>query len=239
MQNKQITICSCASRTFISKEKVAEIASTLKNKGYNVVVEADLCKKIMHKSPDMQGIAAGVILACYPRAIRSHLDWLGLTARQVIDIRSKNQEEVLSQFGISYSDNQEANTSEKEYTLQKINEFPVENQIDAWYPILDKDRCTECGKCHDFCLFGVYTIENKQIKVVQPQNCKNDCPACARMCPSKAIIFPKYEKSPINGGMEDEELFNPEEMNQLYNERLRMRLQQRRRGIALLKNENK
>ena len=29
---------------------------------------------------------------------------------------------------------------------------------DAWYPVIDKDRCTECGKCFDFCPFGVYEM---------------------------------------------------------------------------------
>ena len=239
MQNKQITLCACASRPFIQQEKVAEIAAAIKNKGYNVIVEPDLCRKVMRKSPDMQQIAEGVILACYPRAIRSHLNWLGLIANQVIDIRNGSCEEVLSQFDISYPDNENINDVLKDEFLKKIEAFPVENGTDAWYPVLDKDKCIECGKCHDFCLFGVYTVENKRVKVIQPQNCKNNCPACARMCPSKAIIFPKYEKSPINGGTVEEETFNPEEMNKMYDERLRMRLQQRRTSVSLLKKESK
>ena len=33
-----------------------------------------------------------------------------------------------------------------------------------------------------------------------PASCKTDCPACARVCPETAIIFPKYANAPINGG---------------------------------------
>ncbi len=240
MQNQRITICACASRLFIQKEKVTEIAAVLKNAGYHVKLEADLCKKVMETSPNLPEIAAGVILACHPRAISSHLDWLKLEAKQIENIRENTTEEVLTLFGLSYPDIKdpysEANDSaEKEAIRKEIEAFPVENGTDAWYPVLDKKRCIECGKCHDFCLFGVYTVENKQVRVINPQNCKNNCPACARMCPSKAIIFPKYEKSPINGGTAQEETFNPEEMNKMYRDRLQMRLQQRKASVPLTK----
>lgn len=231
MQNIRVTICACASRSFIDKEKVVGIAAAMKNNGYNVVVEADLCRKVMEASPDMPDIAKGTIMACYPRAIRSHLNWLGLEAGQIMDIRSSSSKDVLSQFGITaLQDIQDVSE-----LRQEIEGYPVENGTDAWYPVLDKTRCIECGKCHDFCLFGVYTIENKQVRVVKPQNCKNNCPACARICPSKAVIFPKYEKSPINGGLQEEEQFNPNEMDTMYRERLRYKLQQRRAGVSLLK----
>lgn len=227
----RVTICACASRSFIDKDKVAGIAAAMKNNGYNVVVEADLCRKVMQASPDMPDIAKGTILACYPRAIRSNLNWLGLEAGNIMDIRSNSCEDVLSQFDITaLQDIQDVSE-----LRQEIEGYPVENGTDAWYPVLDKTRCIECGKCHDFCLFGVYTVENKQVRVVKPQNCKNNCPACARICPSKAVIFPKYEKSPINGGLHEEEQFNPNEMDTMYRERLRYKLQQRRAGVSLLK----
>jgi NAD-dependent dihydropyrimidine dehydrogenase PreA subunit len=233
MLNRKVTICACASRSFIDKDKAAGIAAQLKTEGYHVKVEADLCQKTMTKSPDMQDIAEGIILACYPRAILSHLDWLGLPVGQVVDIRNHSEEEVFSQLNIHTPFS--PNTSEKDVFRKEIEGFPVERGKDAWYPVLDKSNCTECGKCHDFCLFGVYAIEDKKVKVVQPQNCKVNCPACARMCPSKAIIFPKYEKSPINGGTVHEETFDPEEMEKMYRERLKMRLKQRRPGVSLTK----
>ncbi len=42
------------------------------------------------------------------------------------------------------------------------------------------------------------------VQVTQPHKCKTGCPACARVCPYAAIIFPKYDKSPINGDEVDE-----------------------------------
>lgn len=69
-----------------------------------------------------------------------------------------------------------------------------------WFPVIDFQRCTNCMQCLSFCLFGVYGVDEAQkITVAQPQNCKNNCPACSRVCPDVAILFPKYQKGPING----------------------------------------
>jgi ferredoxin len=38
-----------------------------------------------------------------------------------------------------------------------------------------------------------------KIEVRNQNNCKTDCPACSRVCPEVAIMFPKYRHSPING----------------------------------------
>jgi ferredoxin len=37
------------------------------------------------------------------------------------------------------------------------------------------------------------------VAVTAPGNCKNNCPACARICPQMAIIFPKFKQGPISG----------------------------------------
>jgi NAD-dependent dihydropyrimidine dehydrogenase PreA subunit len=108
---------------------------------------------------------------------------------------------------------------------------------DAWYPTIDKERCTECGKCFDFCPFGVYEMVNERVSVVNPHNCKNNCPACARNCPSEAIIFPKYGLSPINGGNEQEEQALHINHSSLYADTIRTRLIERRNiGLRLVKN---
>jgi ferredoxin len=55
-------------------------------------------------------------------------------------------------------------------------------------------------QCLTFCLFDVYGVSaEKQIRVQNPSNCKTDCPACSRVCPEVAILFPKYKTGPING----------------------------------------
>jgi Pyruvate/2-oxoacid:ferredoxin oxidoreductase delta subunit len=69
-----------------------------------------------------------------------------------------------------------------------------------WFPVIDFDRCTNCMQCLTFCLFDVYGVnKEKRIEVRNPTNCKTDCPACSRVCPEVAILFPKYKGGPING----------------------------------------
>lgn len=106
---------------------------------------------------------------------------------------------------------------------------------DAWYPVIDKDCCTECGKCYDFCPFGVYEMVDDRVSVVHPSRCKNNCPACARNCPSEAIIFPKYGCSPINGGEAHEEETLRVDHSTLYADAFRARLLERRNGKPLFK----
>ncbi len=72
---------------------------------------------------------------------------------------------------------------------------------DRWYPVHDKSRCTECGHCLQFCLFGVYeTDAGGRVRVTNPDNCKPGCPACARICPHRAIMFPLYHQDPAIAG---------------------------------------
>jgi len=69
-----------------------------------------------------------------------------------------------------------------------------------WFPVIDYDRCTNCMQCLSFCLFGVYGVDEQQrIQVQNNDNCKTNCPACSRVCPEAAIMFPKYKAGPING----------------------------------------
>jgi len=69
-----------------------------------------------------------------------------------------------------------------------------------WFPVIDYDRCTNCMQCLSFCLFGVYGVDGeRRIEVQNNDNCKTNCPACSRVCPEAAIMFPKYKAGPING----------------------------------------
>ena len=77
-----------------------------------------------------------------------------------------------------------------------------------WFPVIDYDRCTNCKQCLSFCLFGVYGVSaDGRVEVRNPDRCKTGCPACARVCPTVAIMFPKYDKAPVNGDVvRDEDL---------------------------------
>jgi NAD-dependent dihydropyrimidine dehydrogenase PreA subunit len=84
----------------------------------------------------------------------------------------------------------------------------IEGQVPAaaaapwkpWFPVIDYSRCTNCMQCLSFCLFDVYGVSpDRKIQVHNQSNCKTDCPACSRVCPEVAIMFPKYRHGPING----------------------------------------
>ena len=82
-----------------------------------------------------------------------------------------------------------------------------------WFPVIDYDRCTNCMQCLSFCLFGVYGVdEEKHIQVQNQDQCKTLCPACSRVCPEAAIIFPKYKAGPINGDLVTEADLQREKM---------------------------
>ncbi|MEM6572113.1 MAG: ferredoxin family protein [Planctomycetota bacterium] len=82
-----------------------------------------------------------------------------------------------------------------------------------WFPVIDYDRCTNCMQCLSFCLFDVYSVDgNGRITVQNQEKCKTSCPACSRVCPEVAILFPKYKKGPINGDVVREEDITSESM---------------------------
>ena len=85
----------------------------------------------------------------------------------------------------------------------------VEEITDAvrsrWYPVLDYDRCKRCRQCLEFCLFGVYSVTDAgDVLVTVPDACKPGCPACARVCPAGAIMFPHHEVEPVIAGADAE-----------------------------------
>lgn len=69
-----------------------------------------------------------------------------------------------------------------------------------WYPVVDHSRCSGCQQCVQFCLFGVFSGEDNRPAVSSPENCKQGCPACSRVCPQGAIMFPLYEDDPAIAG---------------------------------------
>jgi len=70
-----------------------------------------------------------------------------------------------------------------------------------WHPVLDYSRCINCGQCLQFCLFGVFALDEEGVvRATEPDNCKLGCPACSRVCPRGAIMFPLYRKDDAMAG---------------------------------------
>lgn len=127
---------------------------------------------------------------------------------------------VLGRFGEGTPAKAEDPARQSEVYFQDITGFDVNRIADSveskragmnaakhgewkpWFPVIDYDRCTNCMQCLSFCLFGVYGVDDDQkIQVQNNDNCKTNCPACSRVCPEAAIMFPKYKAGPINGDL--------------------------------------
>lgn len=210
MASKRLTICTCSTRHLVDPKKVEEWVKKANDEGLELNLVDDLCSLFEDDDPSIASIAEGTIVACHERAIVGLLEWRGCDATKIINIRALNP---------------------------SVADGPLS---DAWYPIIDKHRCSECGKCFDFCPFNVYDMVDGRVRVVHPHRCKNNCPACARNCPSEAIIFPKYEHSPINGGTTQEEQAIKVDYSTLYADTFRSRLMNRRlTGTPLFRQNNK
>ena len=89
--------------------------------------------------------------------------------------------------------------SDRVGSLTRELEQPAAGGWKPWFPVIDYTRCTNCMQCLSFCLFDVYGVKDGKIQVQNQDHCKTDCPACSRVCPEVAIMFPKYRHGPING----------------------------------------
>ncbi|MGD9722768.1 MAG: ATP-binding protein [Pirellulales bacterium] len=102
--------------------------------------------------------------------------------------------------GTGVSPVQNTHSQDANGTVQSEPTRIQETSARRWYPVIDYSRCTNCMECIDFCLFGVYGVDGAEtILVEQPDNCRKGCPACSRVCPENAIIFPQHKSPAIAG----------------------------------------
>ncbi|MGQ9506022.1 MAG: ATP-binding protein [Thermogutta sp.] len=89
--------------------------------------------------------------------------------------------------------------------------IPIAEEVEEdvrprWYPVIDDEACINCLECLNFCLFGVYDVnQDGRVFAAQPDQCRTGCPACARVCPAGAIVFPLYPDAKIAGADSAEE----------------------------------
>ncbi len=198
--SKKVFFCNCGAK-LIGEERLIGISEYLNKSGQPFVEISDLCGcSINQKSETRELFLTAdeiLVIACYPRAVKLLLENCGINHQYLnlnyLNFREQSNDQIFAQINLFFNGQSSEIGSSK---LASITEWP------SWYPIIDYSRCTSCGQCADFCLFGVYENIDNKVVVVNPQGCKNNCPACGRICPQTAIIFPKYEHQGAIAGSE-------------------------------------
>lgn len=198
MSKTCVLFCNCDAGV-ISPEKSEQIQAAIKSLDADLFQLHDFCGIVLNRKDFVREIdqkySRKIMIACYPRAIKNMLaqNGLELSGLEVLNFKELSAEQIVQKLRTDFSV-QEGNPNEQQ----------VESGLDvpAWYPVIDQPLCIDCGKCFKFCLFGVYTFDNKKLQVVKPLGCKNNCPACGRNCPTSAIIFPRLKENSVLAGAE-------------------------------------
>ena len=202
-EGAQVLFCTCAHYDIVPEASKGRILSGLSQAGLKIEMVDDLCGLAANRDPRLRSWAQApslAIVACFPRAIRWLFHAAGVPPLngqvRVFNMRTQMPEEIISAIsdcGLRTADSGRAANHQSAIINPQSGWVP-------WFPVIDYDRCKSCKQCLNFCLFGVYDLsEQGRVEVRKPSGCKTNCPACARMCPQKAIIFPKYGEAPING----------------------------------------
>lgn len=210
-EDTSIVFCHCAYTKILPQKVKDGVLAGLKQNNVQFEEVEDLCRMSAEKDPRLKELAdkkSLKIAACYPRAVK----WLFHAAENPLD---EEKHEVLNMREDSAEAVCEAIVGEPISLPEETPEVVAEKSQPwkPWFPVIDFDRCTNCMQCLSFCLFDVYGVsEDKKIQVQNPTKCKTDCPACSRVCPEAAILFPKYRAAPINGAPVDQADLEREKM---------------------------
>ena len=195
-----ILLCRCARWPAPWAETAAAVLAGLQATGAAVEAVADLCELAARQDPALKRWAEtrGLrVVACHERAVRWLFAACGapLPAEGVAihNLRLQSAEAILRSLNLP----ERVPVAPSAVAGERSARQP--GQWVPWFPVIDYGRCKGCRQCLEFCLFGVYEMEGDTVRVSRPDHCKTGCPACARVCPHSAIIFPKYNEGPISG----------------------------------------
>lgn len=222
----------------IPENESIKLKDGLKSLDVDVYELHDLCAMSLNETEVLGSLGAKyskvIVLACYPRAVNNMLKQgeVRIPEIDVINFRNLPAEGILSMLREDYK----IPEGTAGYSVYRSG-----LTVPAWYPVIDNSLCTNCGKCASFCLFGVYRFDKKSLKVVNPLSCKNNCPACARVCPGSAIIFPRFAEKSVIAGTEPGEVPKSEEreLSRLLMERNRNRKNIFRDGFIMKAGEER
>lgn len=186
--------CRCAKGEGELTEPKRGILNALRSAGQPLLLVDDLCGAVARKDVRLRAAIDGqsvVVVACEPRAVK----WLLQTCEgkpeslEALNAAAETPESIMARL--------QSNGT----TGTAPSQLESKDAWIPWFPVIDYDGCVNCKKCLSFCLFGVYALNDAgMVTVVNPSGCKTNCPACARVCPKAAIMFPKFPEPPINGG---------------------------------------
>lgn len=215
---REIIVCACVERGRIAPDRLAAALAALGEEGVAHRVVPDLCYVAAKEPGRLRAWAASdplLVAACHPRAIRALFAAAAAAApAAAVAAGPAIIVNLLDPAGPSL-------------LARAADGFPAGGPRDdpapaagwpAWFPVIDRERCVDCGQCLSFCLFGVYARaagaagaagdagvagapdrHPGRVVVVHPEQCKFNCPACSRVCPELAVIFPKLADEPYNG----------------------------------------
>lgn len=187
---KQIILCKCKGE-IQDKNKISDIEVKLKNSHSDVFFVSDFCGICALEKEKVKSIISAdtktLIIACHKRSVESLLHFSGVDKDnceiEYVDPLIEESDTIENKI-VNFCGNERSSGQKLE--VESKPEWP------SWFPVIDYNRCVDCGQCADFCLFGTYEKRDGKVIVTNPQACKNNCPACGRICPQSAIIFPKY-----------------------------------------------
>jgi len=193
IEQKKLVICACSKYRKIPQDVLDEAVKAAMSEGIPCEIVPDLCLEAVSGRTFTDSV---MVLGCQTRAIRA-----------------------MFSAGVDCMDAQKVSS---ETVREAVHALVAPPDWVPWFPVIDETRCVNCGKCADFCMFGVYEKIDGKFRVLHPAACKTDCPACARICPANAIIFPKSKEDRLNGALSEPVKPSPDDQTS-FRERLEYR----------------